>query len=451
MITKYTTTTLIYTLILLLSACNDFIEIDPPRTDLVRNAVFDSPESANAATIELYQQMHRSGFASGDLFSITALTSLSADDIINGLSFSNQLQQFNDNTLLPTNRNVLSLWSEMYTCIYKANAVIEGVTNSTTLDAKLKAQLIGEAKFVRAFCYFYLVNLYGDVPLATSTNYVTNQNLPRSSSDKVYSQIIDDLTAARTQLADDYNASGGERIRPNKYAALALLARTHLFMQNWSEAENVATLIITNSDFYQLTSLPEVFLANSNEAIWQLQPLEGNAQEAATFLFNGHQLTPELLTAFEASDERFNSWVGFGEWGDYYYPYKYKVNNYDYSEYSTVLRLAEIYLIRAEARARQSKISDAIADLNIIRSRAGLPEISPANTNDIIDAIMQERRVELFTEWGHRWLDLKRTGTIDNILGSLKPSWKSTAALYPIPESQILNAPAMTNAQNPGY
>jgi len=451
MTTTYRATAFIGVLLLTLSACSDFIDIDAPRTDLVRKGVFDNPESATAATTELYQQMHRSGFASGDLFSISALTSLSADDLTNGASFSNQLQQFNDNTLLPANTNVLSLWSEMYQCIYKANAIIEGVNNSTKLETTLKTQLIGEVKFVRAFCYFYLVNLYGDVPLATSTDYTANQNLPRTASTKVYSQIIEDLTVAKANLPDDFNASGGERIRPNKYAALTLLARTHLFMQNWTEAEAAASLIIAKSEWFQLTTLPEVFLANSTEAIWQLQPLEGNAQETATFFFYGHQLTQELLNAFEPTDNRRSAWVGFGEWGDYYYPNKYKAINYDYSEYSTVFRLAEVYLIRAEAQARQNKLAQATDDLNTIRTRAGLTEINPANTNDMIEAIMQERRVELFTEWGHRWIDLKRIGTLNNILGAMKPLWKPSAALYPIPESQILNAPAMMNAQNPGY
>ncbi|HEY4195211.1 MAG TPA: RagB/SusD family nutrient uptake outer membrane protein, partial [Mucilaginibacter sp.] len=142
----------------------------------------------------------------------------------------------------------------------------------------------------------------------------------------------------------------------------------------------------------------------------------------------------------------------------YNYAYKYKlVNTSTTDEYSMVLRLAEQYLIRAEAEANGegNGINGAIADLNIIRNRAGLGNTTANDKNSLLSAISHERQVELFTEWGDRWLNLKRTGQIDAVMGIVTPlkggTWNTNYQLYPIPEQQILNDPNMTDSQNPGY
>jgi hypothetical protein len=115
-----------------------------------------------------------------------------------------------------------------------------------------------------------------------------------------------------------------------------------------------------------------------------------------------------------------------------------------------VLRLAEQYLIRAEARARLGKVPESQADINAIRSRSGLSNTTAADPAALLLAIEKERQVELFSEWGHRWLDLKRTGRADAVLGAEKPTdWQPTDALYPIPQNEILSNPLLT--QNLGY
>jgi len=134
----------------------------------------------------------------------------------------------------------------------------------------------------------------------------------------------------------------------------------------------------------------------------------------------------------------------------YYFPFKYKIQSgATLTEYSMVLRLAELYLIRAEARVYLNNLSGAEEDLNVIRNRAGLPVTDATDNTTLLNAIMQERRVELFTEWGHRWLDLKRTGQADSVLAPQKPQWQTTSVLYPIPQSEIQNDPNLI--QNPGY
>ena len=136
----------------------------------------------------------------------------------------------------------------------------------------------------------------------------------------------------------------------------------------------------------------------------------------------------------------------------YYYPYKYKTNTpgSGMAEFDMVFRLAEQFLIRAEARAWQDNQSGAKADLDEIRRRAGLNETTANDKQSILNAILQERRVEFCFEYGHRWLDLKRTGTINTILSVEKPAtWRATAALFPIPQNAI--STNIKLKQNDGY
>jgi hypothetical protein len=137
----------------------------------------------------------------------------------------------------------------------------------------------------------------------------------------------------------------------------------------------------------------------------------------------------------------------------YYYPFKYKVQTgSNISEYSTILRLAEQYLIRAESAANIGKLNDAINDLNTIRNRAGLNNTNALTKEELNSAIQHERQVELFTE-GQRWIDLKRTGNIDNIMKTICPLkggvWSNYKQLYPIPPTDISNSANLK--QNPGY
>jgi hypothetical protein len=136
----------------------------------------------------------------------------------------------------------------------------------------------------------------------------------------------------------------------------------------------------------------------------------------------------------------------------YVYPTKYKTKtaSSDPVEYNVIFRLAEQYLIRAEARIQQDRYADAQSDLNLIRSRAGLPKTTASDKPTLLNAIESENRSEYFAEWGHRWFDLKRWGKVDTVLSTLKfPNWQSTDVLYPIPLTEIQRNPALT--QNPGY
>ena len=134
----------------------------------------------------------------------------------------------------------------------------------------------------------------------------------------------------------------------------------------------------------------------------------------------------------------------------YAYKYKANLNETESLEYSILLRSAELYLIRAEARAHLGEINGAQQDVNSIRNRAGLPNTEANTINDLLSAILQERRIEFFTEHGHRWFDLKRTGLATETLQDQKLNWQPTDILFPVPESEIEVNPNLL-PQNNGY
>lgn len=441
------------------SSCDDFVKIDPPQTVLVKSTVFDSDATANAAMQNIYYQLGNSGFASGTLFSVSFLGSLLADEQTNyyqGSPLSTaEFQQFNDNTLKPNNSQVQSLWSDLYKRIYEANAVLEGLTMSSDVSANMKSQLTGEAKFIRAFCHFYLVNIWGDVPLVVATDFRINSQIARTSKTLVYQQIVEDLKSAETLLPTDYSFSGNERVRAHRWAAAAMLSRVYLYTGDWANAEAEATEVINNSTLYNLMpALSDVFLRNSNEAILQwwsmLRPNDRGTFRFVDDPFYG-AITPSLQNGFENGDLRKTTWTSLTSTG-YYRTLKYtSAADNPPAQYSTVLRLSEQYLIRAEARAQQSNIAGSQADINRIRHRAGLGDTPAGDKESLLLVIEQERRFELFNEWGHRWLDLKRTNRADVVLRQAKPDWVATAVLFPLPEQEMINNASLANAQNPGY
>ncbi|MEJ0055977.1 MAG: RagB/SusD family nutrient uptake outer membrane protein [Bacteroidota bacterium] len=447
-------------LLLVVASCDDFVKTDPPRTSLIKSTVFESDATANAAMLDIYYQLRTGTFAGGTSTSISFLMSLSSDEQINYYlrgtpAINAEYQQIFDNALLSNNSIIFALWSDLYKVIYKSNAVLEGVGTSTQISNPVKKQLTGEAKFIRSFCFFYLVNLWGDIPLATSTNYRLNSEIHRSPVADVYAQIISDLTDAQNLLPGDYSAWGGERVRANKSVAAALLARVYLYKKDWSNAEAQATSVISLTSQYGLSAtLAGVFLKNNREAILQSWS-DMRVNERATFRVLSNPplfaaLRPQYVTTFEAGDQRRTNWIELTT--GYYGPLKYTSTvDSPPTEYSTLLRVAEQYLIRAEARAQQENIAGAKSDINAIRTRAGLGNTTANDKAALLLAVEQERKAELFTEWGHRWFDLKRTNRADAVLGPLKTLWSGTDVLLPLPEAEIRNNAGLKDAQNPGY
>lgn len=437
-------------------ACSKFVEVDTPTTQISSPVVFASDATAQAALSGIYSRMMplTPSFSSGV---ITLNTGLAGDEMIN-YSTSATTSEFYKNSIIATNASVKSMWTEAYQLIYHANAVLEGVQQSDKLSTSLRQQITGEINFIRAFCYFYLVNLWGDVPLITTTDYQFNSAASRVAKKDVYAFIVQSLESALTQLPESYPSA--ERVRPNRWSAQALLARVYLYQGLWQQAETIATSLINASPLYSLETDPgAVFLKNSKETIWQLMPVQPgyNTSEASAFIFSGTPpvtaLNPHLISAFDSADKRKAKWTGFNNVAGnlYYYPFRYKaVATTSITEYYVVLRLAEQYLIRSESRIQQNKVPEGVADLNIIRQRAGLVAMPTSlSKEEALKLLLRERKLELFAEWGHRWFDLKRTNSIDTTLAAIKSGWQTTDALFPIPQTEIQNAPQLT--QNPGY
>jgi starch-binding outer membrane protein, SusD/RagB family len=445
----------------LLAACETFLSVEPPISKIPTEVIYQDDEMAIAAVTGIYTELYSpTGFAGGTNVSVVTLAGLSADELRNNKSDPISLA-FQNNTINPNNENVLSVWRSAYKAIYLSNAALEGLESADALTANVRKRLQGESFFARAFCYFYLVNLFGNVPLAVSTDYKINSSLHRASIDAVYDQIKNDLLTAEELLDNSY--SGLDRIRPNKAAASALLSRVYLFTDDWPRAEDKASKIISNST-YDLVELDRVFLSSSKEAIWQLRPNDDASYTNEGYWFgesNGPQfniLKESILENFETGDRRRDHWIKSigSEGSEIYLPFKYKRHLFSglTDEYSMAIRLAEVYLIRAEARAKQEKLALAILDVDAIRERAGLPSIQivypDIDTDKLLDAIQHERRVEFMTEWGHRWFDLKRTGDALNILAADKIGLTADDLLYPIPQAEIgknLNL----EPQNTGY
>ena len=449
--------------------CSKFLDVDPPKTALVSSEAFKTNESATATVTGIYDQMK--GLSESPVgYAATLYPGLSADELVN-FNANADVEQFAANRLNPLNSIVSSIWNSSYKMIGQANSVIAGLAQSTTLSPAIKSQLLGEAKISRALIYFYLVNLYGDVPLVLTTDWKASQAISRSSQGEVYAQMIKDLTEAATETTDTYPTA--EKVRPNKYAALALLARVYLYTKDYRNAEAAANQVIESGIYGPLPDLDDVFLANSPEAIWQLAPTIGVGYvtfEANVFIPGSSTGPPDyyfsdnLISAFEEGDKRKDHWMERRDYlgTTYYYPFKYKVLSASggYGEYYTVLRLSETYLIRAEARAQNDNLSGAVEDLNLLRDRsraeatASVPNPLPAlssslSKSDVLIAVEQERRIELLAEWGHRWFDLKRTGKLNDVLIPQKPNWSINGQLYPVPQSEILLDNKLT--QNPGY
>jgi len=474
---------LIFSTFVLIGSCKKFVEIPPPNTQLVTTSVFANNSTATSAQIAIYAIM----WGNDESYNMAANMGLYADELQNYSTVSNQIQLYTNS--LPATAG-LGPWDNYYQYIFYANSVISGLQTTSGCSVAVKKQLTGEALFIRAFCHFYLANTYGDVPIVLTTNPNINSKIARSSRMQVFQQVIADLQSAQTLLNSNYvdgsdTVTTTERVRPNKAAALALMARAYLYLGDYSKtssyyvkADSAASAVITNSE-YNLSPLSGVFLENSTEAIWQWQtpqPASVDTPDGDFFILEGAPSTDEynsttistqLLSSFEPGDQRLSNWIGsITEGGTtYYYPYKYKVGNaYENQEYTMVLRLGEQYLIRAEGKAELGDPT-AVNDLNAIRNRAGLPNYTGAmDKASLLTAILHERQVELFAEWGHRWFDLERAvssgltvnaatvlGNPGNVCRYKGGTWSSNnyQLLFPVPQGDINTDPNLK--QNSGY
>jgi hypothetical protein len=450
------------------TGCKKYLNIPLPVNEISGSDAYGSDVTTAGVLNDIYYNLELPGRLSGS-GGLGNYAGLYTDELQTVSTSSAVLQTFYVNKITGNNGGGYS-WNQLYPQINTANVTIEAMRTSSL---PFKNQWLGEALFLRGLLYYYLTNIYGDVALALTSDYVVNGSLSRSPQADVYKQIIADLKEAQGLLSTDYvdytGAAATDRARPNKAAATALLARVYLYTGDWANAEAQAGAVIGNTA-YAIETPANVFLVTSRENIWGITPTQGLAYVVADPLayqikpgttpaasLVGSILSPQLVSSFEPNDARFTNWVGVSTVGatNYYFANKYKIISSApaLTETLVMLRLSEQYLIRAEARAEQNNLPGAISDINVIRTRAALPGTTASSQAEILAAIAQERRIEFFTELGHRFFDLKRTGSIDAVMGVVSPqkgsSWASYMQYWP-----ILTSETQTNTklkQTPGY
>lgn len=384
---------------------------------------------------------------------------LSADNLENPIDgTASDYREIDNNNILPENGGASGIWGSAYEAINNANNVIAQVPNMTDMSDVEKEVALGELYFIRALNHFNLMVYFGDVPLKTKPTITTADiNPARESREVVYQQIVEDLEFAADKLPES-----SSKVRASKYAAIALLARVHLYMEAYDEAIIRATEVIEDGGYTLLDDYDEIFTDGSAETIFEIDFTVLARNRIAEYNFpkslNGRREvapTTDILGAYESGDERYEASIALDstnfdpETLEGVLPYAIKYPDLATgAENVIVLRLADMYLIRAEANARLGQNLSAVQDdINEIRSRAELGDTDADTYPELLTAIEQERWVEFAFE-GHRWFDLVRT---ERAIAVLPNVTDINQTLFPIPSSEILTNTNPDMKQNPGY
>ncbi|MDX3911959.1 MAG: RagB/SusD family nutrient uptake outer membrane protein [Pseudosphingobacterium sp.] len=462
---------LTFAMLVFLSACEKKLDL-LPQQDLTEELVFSSPETTLSALRGVYSTTQTLEFYG-------SMPQVIADYMADNVDFIGTfptLQQLNDFASVSTNSSVYVVWEIHYQVITRANKVIANVPNVEGLSDELKAQYIAEAKFLRALAYFQLVNFFAQpfqvsngnnlgVPLVLEdfTGEVTYPS--RSSLNEVHAQILKDLEEAVPALPSSYESASDTRGRATKGAAHALLSRLYLYREEWAQVVEAANNTLEQG-IYDLAADFSFYNGNTSEDVFTIQnsatdngrtgaggwasyymPASAGGRGDAPF-------SQSLIQAFEAEpgDKRFNLKIEGQTAGiDYFFNNKFPdaVNN---SDNSPVIRTTEVYLNLAEALAHLSTTPDVQAiDIlnNRIRRRAGLGPKSVLTQNELINALLLERRKELAFE-GHRRMDMLRNR--QNLRGGqASAAFGAPKTILPIPQREIDNNPSLQGQQNEGY
>lgn len=442
----------------MVQSCDRLLDVQPPIDQISSDQIFSSVNTADAALSNLYTEIQSNSLISGGPSGTGALLGAYSDELINHNVFTqNADSDLYHNVQGSSNSTVKKVWTNAYSEIYAANAIIEGVEKSTALSENDRKRVRGEALFLRSLVYFYLTQMFGDLPYVTSTDYILNQSLAKTPVAELLVMIQNDLYEAKSDLSDDYR--NPERIYPNRKTAELLLATLLTTRKQYAEAETLLMGIVNSPLYSWQPDLEKTFKKQGRHILWQLKPLKPNdaTGEALLYYFESaapttYSLTESLVADFETADLRKQLWIKAKTINgkQYYRANKYSKLSPNNEEYSVAFRLEEAYLLLAEALAEQGKISAALPYLNAVRQKAGLGDVPATVTKEILlDAIVNENKKEFFTEKGIRFFTLKRAEKLSG-LTLYKPNWKEYHKVWPLPFSElILNI--HLNPQNNGY
>ena len=447
---KYTTA---FCAALLLTACNKELNLKPHQQIEQSSAILTSTD-LQITLVGAYNRMGLSDLYGGGVFIYPDL--MATQSVIDWQGTFQGLTQMVTVTIPVNNGFVANVWLDGYQAINQTNYVI---ANLDKADAAQKDRLEGEAKFLRGLTYFDLARLFGKsyndgspttnlavpIVLTPTTQVDASSQVPRATVDAVYQQAISDLSTAEAKLpaANSFFA--------NKYSAAAILARLYLQKGDYANALKEANTVISSGKF-QLTpnysdEFPypgQVHVDNTSEDVFAIQV----TPQSGTNSFNTYYASADnagrgdivikdsFLNEFTTGDTRisvYNQDSGGVLRAD-------KFDNVDGNVH--VIRLAELYLIRAEANSRLGSTTGATpaADVNTIRERAGLSDLATVT----IDDILNERKLELAFEGGFFLHDAKRLKQNVGVF-----PYNSPKLVFPVPDREINANPKLV--QNEGY
>jgi hypothetical protein len=428
-----------------LAACN-ILDVEP-QNSIPADAAFKDKEGIKKGILGAYTPFQYLSYYGRNYLIFSDLGADNLDQPVDGTSVD--YRQIDNNNILPENGGIEGIWGSAYEGINIANNVLSKVPGMSDMTLEEKNAALAELYFIRALNHFNLLNCFGAIPVKiTPTAGTAGVDAPREPVNVVYDQIIDDLLFAELHL----NASTSVKVRASKYAATALLARVYLYKGDYALAIDKATAVIDDGGYQLLDGYSDIFTDGSAESIFEIDFTELSRNRIAEYNFpktlNGRrevEPSPGIVNGYEIDDLRYEASLAFA--GALPYAIKYD-DLAKGADNVIVLRLAEMYLIRAEAEARlEGNVNDIQDDINEIRSRADLPETTTTSYVDLLLEVEQERRVEFAFE-GHRWFDLVRTGRATTLLPNVTNNNKTR---FPIPLSEIQTNKSPEMTQNPGY
>ncbi len=467
-------------LLLFAYSCDDELDINP-EDNLRSSDVFTSETAVRGAVTGLYGQARHNNALNGNRY---AFTGLQADELTFVGSFITLTDVFNYQTQA-VNGNTSEFWDEGFEIVNLANFIITFVPDldiANFTDAE-KSVAVAEAKFMRATMNFEMLRVYAQpfqvnggnslgIPLSTQPftddTDPADFNIGRSTVNEVQTAIRNDLEDA---IADLPNSTSTNNTRASKGAAQALLARLHLYREEWSQAANLANEVI-NNPAYAIASDYSFYGTTNNESVFVLANTETDGAFGGTgltafanprstggrgdlfysdFLLNAYNSGSIAPSNTEGMDLRLVQTTAVGsDVNGNSQTFQGKVSSSG-ADPLPIIRIAEMYLIRAEANLRGNlSVGDTpLNDVNRIRSRAGLTNL----TSVTLDDIMTERLKEFANE-GHRRMDLLRNRLPLRQSGDprfTEAAFGADKTIFPIPSGQLNVNPALSDQQNPGY
>ena len=469
-------------LAVVLFSCDDFLNLQPDY-QINDQSFYKTVNDFEAAIVGPYanlQDIHNASFL--------YLAELNTDNLIVTLQSPGISElECDEVRLTPNNSYVGSIWNSSYNAISRCNNLLSRV-ESAPIPEQAKNQYKGEAHFLRAYCYFNLVRLFGPVQLVEkefrSPNEVASTDLTRKPVSEIYTLIIKDLEKADELLQNVTTLGKG---RASSGAAKTLLGKVYLTQKEYAKAATTLKSVIDLNRYSLATSYASLFARNNedlSESIFEVKYMTGSVGEGNSFaqqmvpalyggmaLFSGNQLgggrlspTSNLANAYEIGDSRkyasISDSIPLTNGTIYTMLYGKKFVDFtasnvaDMNNNFTALRYADVLLMYAEVLNETSKTSEAHAYLNLVRKRAKVPEVSGLSKTDFTLALEKERRVEFLYE-GHRWFDLVRTGRAIAVLNKyfqdsgFSYSVEDYELLMPIPQRERDINPNLD--QNTGY